>query len=91
MSRRVKITGDLFHRQVPDGTVYVGRAAPGLRRSPYANPFPVKTYGRPNHYAATGCMPKRSTLRHCAAIWRAKTSPAGADQTSLAMPMCCWS
>jgi hypothetical protein len=45
MSRRVKVTGDLFHGQVPNGAVYVGRAAPGLRRSPYANPFPVKTYG----------------------------------------------
>jgi hypothetical protein len=45
MSRRVKVTGDLFHGQVPIGAVYVGRAAPGLRKSPYANPFPVKTYG----------------------------------------------
>ena len=45
MSRRVKVTGDLFHGQVPDGAVYVGRQAPGLRRSPYANPYPVKTYG----------------------------------------------
>ena len=45
MTRRVKVTGDLFHGQVPDGAVYVGRAAPGLRKSPYANPFPVKTYG----------------------------------------------
>ena len=28
-----------------DGAVYVGRAAPSLRKSPYANPFPVKTHG----------------------------------------------
>jgi hypothetical protein len=35
MTRRVKITGDLFHGQIPDGAVYVGRQAPGLRRSPY--------------------------------------------------------
>jgi hypothetical protein len=41
MTRRVKVTGDLFHGQVPAGAVYVGRAAPGLRRSPYANPFKV--------------------------------------------------
>jgi hypothetical protein len=40
-----KVTGDLFHGQVPDGAVYVGRQAPGLRQSPYANPYPVKTYG----------------------------------------------
>jgi hypothetical protein len=45
VSSRVKVTGDLFHGLVPDGAVYVGRAAPGLRKSPYANPFPVKTYG----------------------------------------------
>src|SRR4029450_12834702 len=45
MTRRVKVTGDLFHGQVPDGAVYVGRAAPGLPRSPYANPFTVKTDG----------------------------------------------
>lgn len=45
MSRRVKVTGDLFHGRVPNGAVYVGRAAPGLRKSPYANPFSVSTYG----------------------------------------------
>jgi hypothetical protein len=44
-TRRVKVSGDLFHGRVPDGAVYVGRAAPGLRKSLYANPFPVKTYG----------------------------------------------
>jgi hypothetical protein len=44
-AKRAKVTGDLYHGQVPDGAVYVGRAAPGLRRSPYANPYPVKTYG----------------------------------------------
>jgi hypothetical protein len=45
MSRRVKVTGDLFHGQVPAGAVYVGRAAPGLRKSPYANPYRVTKYG----------------------------------------------
>jgi hypothetical protein len=44
---RVKVTGDLFHGRVPDGAVYVGRAAPGLRASPYANPFPVRGHGLP--------------------------------------------
>lgn len=43
--RRVKVTGDLFHGRVPDGAVYVGRAAPGLRRSPFANPFTVREHG----------------------------------------------
>lgn len=45
MNRRVKVAGDLFHGVVPDGAVYIGRSAPGLRRSPFANPWPVKTYG----------------------------------------------
>ncbi|GAA0645836.1 DUF4326 domain-containing protein [Kutzneria viridogrisea] len=37
--RGVRVTGDLFHGRVPEGAVYVGRAVPGLARSPYANPF----------------------------------------------------
>ena len=37
-AHRVKVAGDLFHGQVPPGVVYVGRGAPGLPRSPYANP-----------------------------------------------------
>ena len=37
--RRVKVRGDLFHGRVPDNTVYIGRRAPGLAPSPYANPF----------------------------------------------------
>ena len=45
MSRRVKVTGDYFHGQIPDGAVYVSRAAPGLPQSPYANSFPARTYG----------------------------------------------
>ncbi len=43
--RRVKVTGDYFHGQVPDGAVYVGRAAPGLPASPYRNPYRVKVHG----------------------------------------------
>lgn len=39
MPERVRVCGDLFHGRVPDGAVYVGRAAPGLRRSYWANPF----------------------------------------------------
>jgi hypothetical protein len=37
--RRVKVRGDLFHGRVPVGATYVGRAAPGLTASIYANPF----------------------------------------------------
>lgn len=46
MPRRVKVEGDLYHGRVPAGAVYVGRAAPGLPASPFANPFPVRKYGR---------------------------------------------
>lgn len=40
--QRVKVAGDLFHGRVPDGAVYVGRQAPGLRRSRFANPYRVQ-------------------------------------------------
>lgn len=39
--QRVAVEGDLFHGHVPAGAVYVGRAAPGLRRSRWANPHRV--------------------------------------------------
>lgn len=35
--RRVKVLGDLYHGRIPEGAIYVGRGAPGLRASPYAN------------------------------------------------------
>ncbi len=35
---RGRVVGDLFHGRVPTGAVYVGRAAPGLPASRYANP-----------------------------------------------------
>jgi hypothetical protein len=46
VARRVKVAGDLYHGRVPEGAVYVGRAAPGLPASPFANPFAVKQHGR---------------------------------------------
>lgn len=39
--RRVVVAGDLFHGNVPAGAVYVGRPAPGLPGSPWANPHRV--------------------------------------------------
>ncbi|WFE40922.1 hypothetical protein [Micromonospora sp. WMMD998] len=36
--RRVRVLGDLHHGRIPAGAVYIGRAAPGLRANPYANP-----------------------------------------------------
>ena len=43
--KRVQVQGDYFHGQVPDGAVYVGRAAPGLKASPFANPYATKEHG----------------------------------------------
>jgi hypothetical protein len=39
---RVRITGDLYHPQVPEGAVRV------TRPSRWGNPYPVKAYGRAN-------------------------------------------
>lgn len=39
--KRVRVEGDLFHGRIPEGAVYVGRAAPGLPRSYFHNPFKV--------------------------------------------------
>lgn len=41
MPRGVRVRGDYFHGVVPDGAVYVGRAAPGLRQSYFHNPFRI--------------------------------------------------
>jgi hypothetical protein len=38
LARRVRVVGDLFHGRVPAGAIYVGRPAPGLPGSRYANP-----------------------------------------------------
>jgi len=43
--KRVKVTGDLFHGKIPEGAVYIGRGAPGLKASPYRNPFTLKKHG----------------------------------------------
>lgn len=51
---RVRVAGDLFHARVPAGAVYVGRQAPGLARSRFANPHRVgecRACGRPHDQA----------------------------------------
>lgn len=45
VKRRVKVQGDYFHPQVPPGAVYIGRGAPGLKASPYANPHTAARSG----------------------------------------------
>lgn len=44
---RVRVQGDLFHGRVPAGAVYVGRGAPGLPASVYANPFRASEHSAP--------------------------------------------
>jgi uncharacterized protein DUF4326 len=45
-SARVRVSGDLYHPVIPPGAVYVGRQGFGLRRSPWANPYSARVYGR---------------------------------------------
>lgn len=42
---RVRVLGDLYHGRIPEGAIYVGRAAPGLKASPFRNPFKVSEHG----------------------------------------------
>jgi hypothetical protein len=91
MSIRVKVTGDLFHGRIPDGCVYVGRQAPGLYKSRYANPYPVKVHGLEESlrlYRLHAATFNIQTLRRDLA---GKTWPAGAHSTSHATPTSCWS
>ncbi|MFI5960469.1 DUF4326 domain-containing protein [Cryptosporangium sp. NPDC051539] len=39
--QRVRVAGDLFHGRLPADAVYVGRSAPGLPRSRWANRHPA--------------------------------------------------
>lgn len=50
--RRVRVTGDRFHPVVPPGAIYVGREAPHLKRSPYANPYRPTARTVESHAAA---------------------------------------
>jgi hypothetical protein len=71
MPSRVRVDGDLFHGRVPDGAIYVGRAAPGLRTSPWANPFKV---GRP----------VGPTVRLAGGVWTVAPSIAGSTPAGTA-------
>ena len=46
MPIRVKVEGDRFHPRVPEGAIYVGRAGPHLKRSPWHNPFSLRDHSR---------------------------------------------
>ncbi|MEV0236804.1 DUF4326 domain-containing protein [Nonomuraea sp. NPDC050786] len=66
MGRRVKVTGDLFHGQVPAGAVYIGRAAPGLPASPYANLHSTSPKG------CRVCYGRVHTLAEAIGLYRAE-------------------
>lgn len=76
--KRVQTTGDLFHCKVPEGAVYVGRAAPGLKASPYRNPFTVKMHGN-----AALTLYAEYLDRHPELVERARIELAGRD-------LACW-
>ena len=72
---RVRVTGNLFHPRVPDGAVYVGRGAPGLPASPFANPCGVRR-----------TFPRHHPLRP--ALELALTGAAGRDPADLRQRAC---
>lgn len=84
--RRVRMIGDLYHGRVPEGAVYVGRPAPGLTGSPFANRHRAGTcracgqrHDRPGAVAAYA----RDLAARPALIAAARRDLAGAD-------LACW-
>lgn len=84
---RVRVTGDLYHGRVPPGAIYIGRAAPGLRGSPWANRHPVgrpcRTCGTTHDRAAAVAAYRRDLARSPGLIARARRLLAGHD-------LACW-
>lgn len=85
--QRVRVAGDLFHGRVPAGAVYVGRSAPGLPRSRWAN----------RHRAAKPCRVCGLTHDRWAAVAayaadldRDPTLTAGASTVLAGCDLACW-
>lgn len=76
--KRVRVQGDYFHGRVPEGAVYIGRKAPGLPESPYANPWTVR-------HAGEQALPlyERHLESHPELVERARRELAGKD-------LSCW-
>lgn len=85
--RRISIGGDLFHGHIPDGAVYIGRHAPGLPGSRWANPHRI---GKP--CAVCGVTHDRaSAVRAYAANLAASPDMLAAARTELAgRDLACW-
>lgn len=86
---RVKVTGDWFHGVVPAGAVYVGRPAPGLPGSRYANPHRV---GRP----CRACRPDTVTHDQFGAViayaryLAERPDLVAAARVDLVVDLACW-
>jgi hypothetical protein len=78
--RRVRVEGDLFHATVPPGAVYVGRSAPGLAASKFANPYRV---GPGRDRATAVGLYRRHLASRPDLIEAARAELAGLDQA-------CW-
>jgi hypothetical protein len=84
--RRVRVVGDLFHGRVPTGAVYVGRPAPGLRGSRYANPHKAgdcRACGERHDPAGAVAAYARHLERHPDLVATARVELAGRD-------LACW-
>ncbi|MCZ4515691.1 DUF4326 domain-containing protein [Streptomyces sp. ActVer] len=64
--RRVQVTGDMFHPQLPDRAHWAGRQRPHLPESPFANPHPIDT-GRKTPCPSCGV---RHTLTEALSLYR---------------------
>jgi hypothetical protein len=81
------VSGDLFHGQVPDGAVYVGRAAPGLPASRWSNRHRIGTCrvcgGERHDRAAAVAAYARDLADRPDLVAAARRELAGAD-------LACW-
>jgi hypothetical protein len=86
IARRVRVGGDLFHGVVPEGAVYVGRGAPGLPASRYANPHrigPCRRCGTVHDRAAAVAAYEQDLAGEPALLERARRELRGRD-------LACW-
>ncbi|MCC3652729.1 DUF4326 domain-containing protein [Streptomyces sp. S07_1.15] len=65
--RRVQVTGDMYHPNIPARAHWAGRQRPHLPKSPFANPHPVDTPGRKTPCPECGL---RHTLAEALSLYR---------------------
>ncbi len=87
MSGRVRVQGDLYHGVVPDGAVYIGRQAPGLPRSVFANRHTVGPKG------CRACAGQVHTREEVVQLYDLELTPALVERARQEIgdrPMACW-